>query len=622
MSHRITRIFAIALGLAATAVPASLAGVPDPIPFQNMLVDSDGKALGSGPLGESDPRNYDVVFRIHPRSSGAESLWSEQQTVTIDRGLLSVQLGEGLPVQNEPRPPLAEVFKGLGAGERYLSTTIRFSDQSPDFEILPRIRLLGNPRALLSAAARSIADSNGRQLFSILGDSATIEGDLSLAAPLAAPALSGNASALTGLNASAFTTGTIPSQHISTGLDASRINGSLPSARIPASLPADRIGNLDASSITSGTLDPDRLPLSTISVNRSATFTAPVTFQKGFVSNADIILGYGALHLGEPGNEDFGLQIRNLPSADSNVTALWGNSGGILGDKRHGNRTAMEWDENNNVTMRRPLLIAGSIFQDPSSQFLTSFFSDSSGSRTVTESLQTSIDADGLVLASAFHAFSDSRIKMEIVPSDPISDSRSVESLRVVDYAMIDRPAHGDRTRRGFLAQEVEKIQPSAVSKTHAFLPDIMSLAESVVPGADGKTLEITTAEPHGLRKGDTVRLILPDKTAETAVLASTSPSSFTVEHPGGAVDSLFVYGRETSDFHVLESDQVFTATLSAIQSLLAESATLDRDLETLDREIADLESLESEVRRLTARLAAANDLQPAGHRPVSSSAP
>ena len=78
---------------------------PEKMTYQGFLVDSSGTALGN-----AAPKNYDVIFRIYSSQTGSnpnELLWSEQQTITVDKGYFSVLLGEGAPT-GQPRPALSD----------------------------------------------------------------------------------------------------------------------------------------------------------------------------------------------------------------------------------------------------------------------------------------------------------------------------------------------------------------------------------------------------------------------------------------------------------------------------------------------------------------------------------
>jgi hypothetical protein len=86
---------------------------PERMTYQGFLVGSDGVALGN-----TNPRNYDVVFRIYDVENGGVPLWGEQQTVTVDKGFFNVLLGEGAAVG--VRPALSSLFKGATASDRFV----------------------------------------------------------------------------------------------------------------------------------------------------------------------------------------------------------------------------------------------------------------------------------------------------------------------------------------------------------------------------------------------------------------------------------------------------------------------------------------------------------------------
>ncbi|MFZ4819760.1 MAG: hypothetical protein ACOYLU_14030, partial [Limisphaerales bacterium] len=67
----------------------STPNVPDRLTYQGFIVDANGLALGN-----AAPKNYDIIFRIFNDANTGQILWSEQQTVTVDKGNFSIILGE------------------------------------------------------------------------------------------------------------------------------------------------------------------------------------------------------------------------------------------------------------------------------------------------------------------------------------------------------------------------------------------------------------------------------------------------------------------------------------------------------------------------------------------------
>lgn len=175
----LTRMRELVLKLTAVACPLMLVlhhdaclgqgpGAPDVIPYQGTLVNADGGALGA-----AVPVNYDLVFRIFDAPSGGVLLWSEQQTVTVDAGRFSVQLGMGGAVGTEPRPSLGATFRTSTASDRYLETTVKaVGPGQSDSTLSPRSRLLPGPYAILGRHARTA----GRIVNSSRGGVMTIRG--------------------------------------------------------------------------------------------------------------------------------------------------------------------------------------------------------------------------------------------------------------------------------------------------------------------------------------------------------------------------------------------------------------------------------------------------------------
>jgi hypothetical protein len=234
--------------LALRLVPLSSARAADAKPpevmtYQGFLVDANGN-----PLAPSNPANYPVIFRIFDQATGGTRLWSEQQIVTIDKGNFSVLLGEGTEVSGESRPPLSQVFGGSGlaanASDRFLGVTVTINNVPT--EILPRLRLLPAPYAYLARHANALVNAVGQPLVAAgSGDNLVVAGRLT------ANEFAGNGAALSDLDASKITSGTLSAARIP-GLDAGKIT--------TGTLGADRIPGLDAGKITSGTLADARLP--------------------------------------------------------------------------------------------------------------------------------------------------------------------------------------------------------------------------------------------------------------------------------------------------------------------------------------------------------------------------
>lgn len=125
---------------------------PERMTYQGYLVDADGTALG-----ETEPANYDLIFSIWDEQSGGISKWSEQQTVTIDKGYFSVLLGEGSPTAGSSNL-LSQAFAG-NASSRFVEITVKgIGSGGDDTTIRPRLQLVSSPYAFMSTRAGKLTD--------------------------------------------------------------------------------------------------------------------------------------------------------------------------------------------------------------------------------------------------------------------------------------------------------------------------------------------------------------------------------------------------------------------------------------------------------------------------------
>ena len=127
---------------------------PGQISYQGYLIDANGI-----PLATNTPKNFNVTFKLYNDSTATAStntLWAEQQVVTVDRGYFTVLLGAGSAVSGVFNTnDLSGLFYMNNASSRYLGITVQ-GLANPDLEIAPRLRLTTSPYALLAANATAL----------------------------------------------------------------------------------------------------------------------------------------------------------------------------------------------------------------------------------------------------------------------------------------------------------------------------------------------------------------------------------------------------------------------------------------------------------------------------------
>lgn len=197
---RVALLGLFALVAALPPARAANANTPEYMTFQGYLTDGNGTALGN-----SAPKNYDVLFRIYDDPSAGTRLWAEQQTLTVDKGNFSVLLGEGSAVGSEPRPALSSLFADSTASHRFVEITVKgIGSGGSDSTILPRLRLLASPYAYLaqrSINAVNLINDTNRQVVSITGTNVGIN----KSSPAAALDVNGTARVSSHLTVNGFT---------------------------------------------------------------------------------------------------------------------------------------------------------------------------------------------------------------------------------------------------------------------------------------------------------------------------------------------------------------------------------------------------------------------------------
>jgi hypothetical protein len=208
---------------------------------------------------------------------------------------------------------------------------------------------------------------------------------------------------------------------------------------------------------------------------------------------------------------------------------------------------------------------------------------------------QFSIKTSHRIMASEFNAVSDRRIKTNIVSSNMSSDLLKINKLRLTRYNYIDKIGKGNKTQKGFIAQEVEKVIPEAVNISSNFIPDIFVLSKK--NEKQDNLLIIEISKNHNLQKGDMLKLIMPSGQIETEVVNIISEYSFAIE-TDKTPESIFVYGKKVDDFRAVNYDYIFSTGIGAIQELSKQNEELKMinvELKNKNNEIeARLEKLEN----------------------------
>lgn len=195
-----------------------------------------------------------------------------------------------------------------------------------------------------------------------------------------------------------------------------------------------------------------------------------------------------------------------------------------------------------------------------------------------------SIWATGRIRASEFNAMSDARAKTVEQRTNKSEMLDLVNKLTVTEYSYVDTLAHGNRTKQGFIAQEIEAVYPNAINKSTDFIPNVFEKAEVTTYDATTQTAIIRLSKPHGLTTADHIKLITEE--GEVIVdVAEATETTITLKLEKEATQ-VFVYGKQVDDFRAVDYDQVFSIGIAAIQELSAKVEALESENAALKAEL------------------------------------
>lgn len=177
-----------------------------------------------------------------------------------------------------------------------------------------------------------------------------------------------------------------------------------------------------------------------------------------------------------------------------------------------------------------------------------------------------------ILTLGAFFAPSDKRIKNILSSNNGSLDI--IDKIDVFKYTHIDKLLHGENEKYGFIAQEVAKVYPAAVSVRKGFLPNVFKTAD-----VSGSTINLAL---HGFAIGDRIRVFDKENKSNELVVLTTAEDSFTTDvclEDG----PIFVYGKEVDDFHSINSDAILGLAVGTIKEMRQEMLSLKKRLEDLE---------------------------------------
>jgi len=178
---------------------------------------------------------------------------------------------------------------------------------------------------------------------------------------------------------------------------------------------------------------------------------------------------------------------------------------------------------------------------------------------------------------------SDLRIKEDIQDINHDSSLQMILAIKPITYKYIDRIDNGDNKAFGFIAQQVQKVIPEAVSIEKSYIPNIMMIADYynniiTLPYKPTKTTIIIK---------DKIKCYDSDnKMIEFEISKVINEVSFMIKGLDKKYknNKIFVYGTYVNDLHILSKEHIFTLNVSATQELYRQIKVHDNIIKSRER--------------------------------------
>ena len=235
-----------------------------------------------------------------------------------------------------------------------------------------------------------------------------------------------------------------------------------------------------------------------------------------------------------------------------------------------GNLSNMLNSNNNTVQGQNVVITVSPYYGSDPGEFSWSFF----GGSTLTTPyihgipipLAYSIICGNRVLASAFDAYSDERIKNNITDIDTKNSLDIIRKLKPKKYTYKDFVNKGNKPEFGFIAQEVKSVIENSTNIVTEFIPDIYEVAN--ILNSFSNTIKLDKKTTINFEINEKIRLIYNDgKSLDTKITGILDNYTFTIEENINQ-EQIFVYGREVHDLHTLDKDVIFTIATAALKEV------------------------------------------------------
>lgn len=186
----------------------------------------------------------------------------------------------------------------------------------------------------------------------------------------------------------------------------------------------------------------------------------------------------------------------------------------------------------------------------------------------------------GVLCKQSMFISSDKRIKNNIKNIDNNDALDIILYLNPKKYEYIENTYNKNF---GFIAQEVEKLIPEAIQLNNEYIPNIFKVAK-----VNGNLLTLDIDITDKIHVNDDIRLIDKNNRNSYKIIEVVNHNSFRINSKLD-VKEIFVYGINVNDFHVLDTKNIYSLNVSAIQQLHKKIEILEEIINNQQIEIDNL---------------------------------
>lgn len=187
---------------------------------------------------------------------------------------------------------------------------------------------------------------------------------------------------------------------------------------------------------------------------------------------------------------------------------------------------------------------------------------------------------------TGFTINSDQRIKKNVEYLSSAESLKLVNVLKPASFQYVDS-MKGIVPKYGYLAQEVESVFPNMVYQNPAYIPNFYEMVKI----EDSHKIILQTKNTESLAIGTKVQFYdIQNAVVLREVESIIDSKSFMVtESILEGVETLFLYGQEVADYRSIDTDQINTVLLSALQETNKKIADQDKEIDALKRTMEEL---------------------------------